>query len=135
MKDQRSDILVTEALPAQTISSDTTTAGVIVDRKGYEALTIAISAATLADGAYVPLLEEGNESDLSDAAAVADADLIGTEAGEAFADSDDNTVKTLGYIGIKRYVRLSLVSTGTTSGGALSAVAILGCAHKLPATT
>ena len=135
MKDQRSDLSVLEALAAQTISTDTTTVGAIIDRKGFEAVTIAMAAATLTDGTYTPLLEEGDDSGLSDAAAVADADLIGTEAGEAFAATDDNTVKTLGYIGTKRYVRLSIVSASTSSGGALSAVAILGCPHDAPATT
>ena len=63
------------------------------------------------------------------AAAVADADLLGTEALASFIFSDDNKCFKLGYIGSKRYTRLTITpsgNSGTPSGALLSAVAILG---------
>lgn len=131
--DQKNDIKVANALDIQTISSDTTTAGDIIDLQGFNACTFAFQTGTVTDGDYTVLIEEGDDSGLSDAAAVADADLIGTEAGASFsADTDDNVVGTVGYRGDKRYVRLSIVSTNTTSGAVVGATALLGHAHEAP---
>jgi len=133
MKDQKSDLKTVVALtPRAAIASDTTTAGAIIDRKGFESVTFSIISGVLTDGAYAVLIEEGDAANLSDAAAVADADLIGTEAAAGFALADDATAKTIGYIGVKRYVRLSVVTTATTSGGFIAATAILGNPHNAP---
>ena len=129
MKDLKNDIGVLDALNIQEIISDTTTAGAIIDRKGFESLTFSLQSGTVTDGAYAVLIEDGGDSGLSDAAAVADKDLIGTEANAAFALTDDNEVRTIAYIGVKRYVRVSLVSTATTSGGFFGATAIKGHAN------
>ena len=114
------------ALNTTAISSDTTTNGVILDTAGYESILFVIQSGTLADGTYTPLIQEGDDSGLSDAAAVADTDLTNTEASVAFAATDDNTSKSIAYVGDKRYVRLNIVSASTSSGGTLSAVAVKG---------
>lgn len=132
MKDLHNNIKTEVAFNTAAISSDTTTAGNIIDLQGFESAEFAILAGTLTDGTYTPLLEEGDASDLSDAAAVADADLLGTEAAAALAATDDNTVTKLGYIGSKRYVRLSIVSASTTSGGTVSALVVKGHAGDNP---
>lgn len=108
------------------ITTDTTTAGSVIDLKGYGSCEFVIASGTLTDGAYAILIEDGDASNLSDAAAVADTYLLGTESAAGFAATDDNTVKKIGYVGSKRYVRLSIVSTSTTSGGTIGAVAVLG---------
>lgn len=114
------------------ITSNTTSAGSIIDLKGYGSCEFVIASGTLTDGAYAILIEDGDNSGLSDAAAVDDNYLLGTEAAAGFAATDDNTVKKIGYVGSKRYVRLSIVSTGVTSGGTIGAVAILGHAENAP---
>lgn len=128
-KDMHNNILQKPALNPQAIATDTTTAGVIIDTQGFESVEFIIQSATITDGTYTPLIEEGDASDLSDASAVADADLLGTEAAAAFAAADDNEAKRVGYKGQKRYVRLSLVSAGTSTGGTLAAIAVLGHPH------
>lgn len=133
--DQKNDLKVANALDIQTIATDTTTAGDILDLQGFNACTFAFHTGTVTDGDYTVLIEHGDDSGLSDAAAVADADLIGTEAGASFTDDgDDNLVGTIGYRGDKRYVRLSIVSANTTSGAVVGATAILGHAHSAPVT-
>ena len=114
------------ALNTSAISSDTTTNGVIIDTAGYESILFVIQSGTLADGTYTPLIQEGNDSGLSDAASVAEGDLTNTEASVAFAATDDNAVKSIAYVGDKRYVRLNIVSASTSSGGTLGAVAVKG---------
>lgn len=124
LRDLHNNVAVEPALDVAAITTDTTTAGDIIDMKGAEALEFVIVSGTLTDGTYTPLVEDGNEANHSDAAAVADADLLGTEAAAAFAATEDNAVKKVGYTGNKRYVRLSLVSASTTSGGTIGAVAV-----------
>ena len=114
------------ALNTTAISSDTTTNGVIIDTAGYESILFVIQSGTITDGTYTPLIQEGDDSGLSDAASVVDADLTNTEASVAFAATDDNAVKSIAYVGDKRYVRLNIVSASTSSGGTLSAVAVKG---------
>lgn len=134
-KDLFNNVAIKNALNTQAIATDTTTAGAIIDTAGFESLTFAVQSGTLTDGSYTVLLQEGDNSDLSDAEAVADADLLGTEAGASFALADDNKVTKIGYSGTKRYVRLSIVSAATTTGGTLGAVAILGHARYNPNST
>lgn len=108
--------------------TDTAGVGAIIDTQGFESLTFLILSGTVTDGtSYTPKLDEGDASNLSDAAEVAAAGLVGTIAGATFAATDDNKVKKLGYrCGPKRYVRLTLTPAGATSGGAFSAIAVLG---------
>jgi hypothetical protein len=61
---------------------------------------------------------------LADGSAPDASDLVGT--GAAAAINTAQTVKKIGYVGIKRYVRLGVVSTGVTSGATVGATAILG---------
>ena len=131
-KDLKNSVITKTAFNIQAISSNTTTAGVIIDGLGYESSLFIIQSGTLTDGAYTILIEDGNDSGLSDAAAVADAFLLGTEAAASFALADDNTTKRIGYCGKKRYQRLSIVSSATSSGGTLGAVCVLGDAITQP---
>ena len=106
------------------ISSSTTTNGVIIDTQGYNALTYLLNVGARTDGTYTPLVRHGDAADLSDVADVDDSDLVGTEANAAINTA--NTVKKIGYVGNKRYVRLSVVSTSVTSGATVGATAVLG---------
>lgn len=127
MKDLKNNIKVSNALNIQAISTNATTAGAIIDTKGFDSLTFVFQTGTITDGDYTLLIHEGDNGALSDATAVADADLLGTEALASFAaDTDDNKVSKIGYRGNKRYVRLSVVSTNVTTGGTVGAVAVQG---------
>lgn len=99
------------------------TTGTGVDLTGYTGATAVVASGTVTDGTlYTFELQES--ADNSNWTAVADADLIGTEP--TFAAADDNVVKKVGYIGNKRYLRLSLASaTGSPSTGGVFAAVIL----------
>lgn len=124
MRDFHNNAKAEVALNTSAISSNTTTAGAIIDLQGYGAVEFVIQSATLTDGTYTPLIEDGAAANLSDAATVSAANLLGTIAGATFALTDDNSVKKIGYVGNKRYVRLSIVSTSVTTGGTVSAVSV-----------
>lgn len=119
-----------KAMNHQEITTDTTTAGIIIDTKGYESIEFLILSAVITDGVFTVLLEDGDDSGLSDNAAVATELTLG--ALPSFDLDDDNVLKRVGCIAKKRYVRLSLVSTGTTLGGFLNSVAIQGHPHSMP---
>lgn len=124
MKNNLHDVV---AFNVQAISTDTTTNGNIVDTKGYDSVTFVFVTGTVTDGDYTVLIQDGDDSGLSDAAAVADAQLTNTEADTSFtADTDDNVSKTIGYLGNKRYVRFNVVSTNTSTGATVGAIALLG---------
>jgi len=128
MKDLASNIHVKRVLSPVSVSDTTAQVGEIIDRKGCESLAYIIATGSIADAdaTFTILLEEGDAANLSDAAAVADADLIGTEALAAFQFDDDNETRKLGYKGNKRYTRLTITPVGNASGALLSAVAVLG---------
>lgn len=130
MRDLHNNLKASVALNTQAISTDTTTAGAIIDTANYDSLEFVVLFGTLTDGTYTLLVEDGDASNLSDAAAVADAQLIGTEG--TIAATADNTVTKIGYNGIKRYVRLSIVSASTTSGGTMGAIALQGTPANAP---
>lgn len=132
-KDLHNKVKVMNAFDIQSISSDTTTNGDIIDLQGYESCEFIFQTGTITDGDYTVLIQEGDESDLSDAGAVADGDLLGTESNASFtSNDDDNKVSKIGYGGGKRYVRFNVVSSNTTSGGTVGAIAVLGHASQEP---
>jgi hypothetical protein len=131
-RDLHSNIDDRVALDPQAIGSDTTTVGNIIDTAGYESLEFLLWTKTVTDGDYAWKIEHGDDSGLSDAADVASTDLLGVLTGFT-ADTDDNKVNRVGYIGKKRYVRMSVVSTNTTTGvDAIGGIAILGHPKRAP---
>jgi hypothetical protein len=108
--------------------------GTVIDRKGYESLTYLLITGTLsdADATYTVLLEESDASG-SGFAAVADADLLGTEAGAGFTYANDGVTRKLGYIGKKRYTRLTVTPAAADSGNSpIAALALLSRPHLAP---
>lgn len=107
-------------------------AGRIIDRKGYAGVEFLVlyGAITTTGTVVTPVMKEGDAT--GSMASVANADMIGTEAGAGLAASTDRTsesgklvTKRVGYKGTKRYVSLDLGHTGTTSVGVVAAAAVL----------
>ena len=131
-KDLKNNLKIVVALAPQTINSDTTTTASIVDTLGYDSVTIIPFSATITDGPYTPVINDGDDSGLSDAAVVADDFLIGTEAAAALAAADDDTAKKVGYVGKKRYIRPDILSASTSSGGTIGVLVLLSHAVTQP---
>lgn len=128
MKDLMNSVNVKRVLSPVSVADTTAQVGQIIDRKGFESLTYVIATGSIADAdaTFTVLLEESDASDMTGASAVADADLLGTEALAAFQFDDDNETRKLGYIGSKRYTRLTITPVGNASAALLAAVAVLG---------
>ena len=77
-----------------------------------------------ADATFAVTMDEGDVSDLTGSNAVATADMLGTLAAASFTFADDNKVFKIGYIGIKRYVRLTITPSANTGNADIAVVAI-----------
>lgn len=136
MRDFANNIAVRPVIApaANTDLGTTALVGTVIDRLGFEGLTYAIITGTLsdADATYTVLLEESDESG-ANFTAVSDANMIGTEAAAGFVFSDDGETRKLGYIGNKRYTRLTITPAAANSGNSpIAAIAILGHAASRP---
>lgn len=108
-----------------------------VDR--YESLTFGIMTGTLADAdaTFMVLVEDADADDQSDAAPVADTWLISQVDGaapEAAASFDhtNTTVRRIGYVGHKKYVRVTITPANNSSAAALACFAVRGNPHFRP---
>lgn len=117
--DNASLLKFAKALNIQAITASSTVAGNSIDTKGFESLTFLYEVGARTDGTFTVLIQDSDDD--STFADVVDNFLIGTES----AINTSNTIKKIGYVGKKRYVKLSFVASAVTSGATVSATAIL----------
>lgn len=134
MKDLHNNVKFSRAISPVSVADNTAQVSQILDTANYAANELAILTGSIADAdaTFTVLIEEGNAANLSDAAPVADADLLGTEAGASFQfDSDDQTRK-IGYIGSKRYIRATITPANNIAAALIAAVWVQSGARKAP---
>ena len=133
MRDFANNAQVKRVLSPVSVSDTTAQVGEIIDRLGYNSLTYVIAAGSIADAdaTFAVLLEESDVANFATSNAVADADMISQTAGTApetaaaFQFDDDNEVRKLGYIGNKRFTRLTITPAANTGAALIAAVAVL----------
>lgn len=133
-RDLMNSIATRVAIAPVVATDDTALVGNVIDVQGYGSATFVIATGTIADAnaTFAVLVEEGDAANLSDATAVADADLIGTEALAGFTFADDGETRKIGYAGACRYVRLTVTPSGNTGDAPVAAVAVLGHPASAP---
>jgi hypothetical protein len=99
-----------------------------VGRQTFRSALVIVQTGTITDGTHTVEVQESDDN--SSFTAVADADLQGTEP--AVVAANDNVVFEIGYRGSKRYLRVVCVASGTTTGGTLGAVIVLGLPRRYP---
>jgi len=130
-RDLVNNVKITQAIgPQGILAGNGTLTGTTLDTQGFESAVVAVYSGTITDGTGTPTVYEGDASNMSDEGAVAAADLIGTLT--AFAATDDNVTKKVGYRGNKRYIRVKLVGAGQTTGGFFGAVYLQANAKNAP---
>ncbi len=127
-KDLISNIAAEEVLAETTIGTDTTTLASIHDNQGFMSLSFLINLTSVTDGSYTIQVTEGDDPGLSDGVLAAADRLLGTLT---FDTVDAGKMLRVGYVGHKRFARLEIVSTGTSTGAVLDVKAIDG--HPLEA--
>lgn len=114
--------------PAAATTDNTAWVSEIIDTRGYGSLTFLLLTGSLADAdaTFAVTMDHGDASNLSDAASVPAAQLVGTLALAGFTVADDNETRKIGYVGSKRYVRLTVTPSGNSGNAFLAAIALLG---------
>lgn len=108
--------------PLAQTNSDAPFVSQIIDMRDLMSLGFIIILGALTDAGFtsVVLMEHGDDPALADAAAVPDPELLpsgtGQEAAAAFTETADDAIKTIGYAGTKRFVRLTITPTGNATG-------------------
>lgn len=110
----------------------------IIDTQGYDGAAFVILTGDLVDAnaTFAVLMQESDNSDFSSASDVVDADMVsqtpGTapETAAAFQFDDDNEVRSIGYIGNKRYIRLYITASGNTGYANIAVLGLLGNASR-----
>jgi hypothetical protein len=122
-------------------TANTAYVGTVIDHQGYDGASYVILSGgqTDVDATFAVLLEESDTN--FSGAAVDDADMVsqtnGTapETAAAFTFAADDQVRSLGYIGSKRYTRLTITPSGNDSGNNfVAAVCVLERAAHEPIT-
>lgn len=110
--------------PVAATTDNTAYVSEIIDTAGALATEFVWLAGSIADAdvTFTLLVEDGDDSGLSDNAAVADAQLLGTEANGKPLLSSDNKVGKIGYIGNKRYVRVTITPASNSGNIFLAGV-------------
>jgi len=134
MRDLYSTLTFRRAISPVSVADNTAQVSQIIDRQGFDSLVFAIATGSIADAdaTFTVLVEDGDAANLSDAAAVVDAELNGTEALAGFQFDSDNQTRKIGYIGNKRYIRLTITPAANASAALISAIAVLGNANLQP---
>lgn len=114
--------------PKAATTDNTPWVSAIIDTAGYNAAEFVIDTGTLtdADATFAVTVEHGDAANLSDTAAPAASQLVGTLALASFDFSTDVKVRKIGYIGTKRYVRVTVTPANNTGNVFLGGVAVLG---------
>jgi len=129
-RDLKTIIKPVNAMDLTVVAGAAVVVGEIIDTLGYQGIAFVPRIDNYLDGLFTPLVEDGDNAALADAAAVSDTFLIGTEA-MCGAYLSDYGISSIGYVGKKRYVRLTLIATLDPTGD-VSADAILGYALHEP---
>lgn len=121
--------------PAAAATTNAAIVSTIVDTAGYNSCEFVIitGASTDADATFAVTVHDGDAANLSDAAAVPAAQLIGTLAQAGYTFSDDGETRKIGYAGGKRYVRVTVTPSANDAGNIfLAGVWLLGHPTKAP---
>lgn len=128
MRDVKNNLAVAHSL-APLLRTTGTANGTGVDLQGYESAMAVVHFGAYTDGTHTASLEESDASG-SGYAAVAAGDLLGSFTAVA-ASGGANTIQTVGYRGRKRYVRVVMTSSGTTTGAASGGSIVRGRARQI----
>src|SRR5262245_44740188 len=123
--------------PVTQTNSDAPFVSQIIDVANLLALEFIILLGTLSDAAFTTavLMEASDDPSMAGANAVADVDMLPTpnnvsstvpEVAAAFTEADDDGIKRIGYVGTKRFVRLTITPTGNAAGNIPIAVLAVG---------
>ncbi|MFD9047682.1 hypothetical protein [Streptomyces zaomyceticus] len=130
MKDAYNSITVRETLPIATRTASANGTG--VDRAAggamFQDALVIVHTGTITDGTHAVDVQESDDN--SSFTSVAASELQGAEP--SIVAADDNKMYVVGYKGLKRYLRVAVTASGTTSGGVYGASVVLANPRTAP---
>lgn len=129
------NIKVSRAIsPAAAITDNTPWVSQILDTANFHhnELLLALGSLADADATFTLLMENGEQANLSDAAAIPDDELLGTESQASFTFGDDDETRKIGYIGKKRYIRATVTPANNSGNAFLSGLWLQSEPRKAP---
>ncbi len=108
----------------------------IIDMRGFKSMVFVIVCGEIADAnvTFATLIEDGDDSGLSDNDDVPNSQLDPTEAIATPKFGSDDSVRKIGVVTEKRYVRMTITPTGNSGNLFMAIVAILGDADQRETT-
>lgn len=113
--------------PVAAVTNDTAAVSEIIDLANCIGCELVCVLGTNADTdmTRTVLVEHDDASGFGTAVAVPDSDLVGTEAGAATNFSHDKKTFKIGYLGMKRYIRLTVTPADNTGNEFIAGIAVL----------
>lgn len=135
-RDLMNNIHPVVAIAPVVVSDGTAQVSAAIDVRHYKSVTFIILLGTLADSdaTWAVTVKEGSDSTQGNHTAVADTDLIGTEALAGFTYADDGECRKIGYKGDQDYVSIEIDDVTANSGNAPMAVLCLLEPYERPAS-
>lgn len=108
------------AVQPQIVGDGSSILSAAIDVRGYKSVTFIIVLGNVADSdaTWTVAVQEGSTSTQADHTAVADKDLVGTEALASFQFDNDGECRKIGYVGDQDYVSLE-IDNGTANSANL----------------
>lgn len=130
MRDAYSNITVraTLAIATRTASANGTGVDRYLNGAAFQDALVVVHTGTITDGTHAVDVQESDDN--STFTSVAAAELQGTEP--SIVAADDDKMFVIGYKGLKRYLRVAVTASGTTSGGTYGAHIVLANPRTAP---
>lgn len=113
LRDLKNNLIVNPCLaPAAVVA---TAHGSWIDLQGQKSAMAVFLSGVWTDGTHTPTLEDADASDKSDVATV-DPSLVEGAFTAVTSNAAPNATQKVGYKGLKRYLRVSSVVSGATTG-------------------
>lgn len=134
-RDMHNNIAVVHLLDAQDVAGADTNSN-ILDTQGFESAELLVNvgaASPLSGSVYLTPTLQHADSTANSAFTDVDADDILGAFTTIDANTEDQVTQNVGYVGVKRYVRVALVVTGSQSVTNVAVDGLLGHAFHRPA--
>lgn len=130
MRDAYSNTTVraTLAIATRTASANGTGVDRYLNGAAFQDVLFLIHTGTITDGTHAIDVQESDDN--TTFTSVAASELQGAEP--SIVAADDDKMFVIGYKGLKRYVRLAVTATGTSSGGTYGASVLLANPRVAP---
>jgi hypothetical protein len=130
VRDAYSNVTVRATLPIATRTASANGTGVdrYLNGAEFQDALIIVHTGTITDGTHAIDVQESDDN--TTFTSVAASELQGTEP--SIGAADDDKMFVVGYKGLKRYLRIAVTASGTTSGGTYGASVLLANPRVAP---